>query len=89
MNCLNCDADFHETDIEVMDDWDLQLCDVCEGELQKNKSGLSDWNYLKKELTILTKGDNFLTAFSAGEVIKKMKSLERRTLVSNKKASQK
>jgi hypothetical protein len=78
MKCLNCDLIFHETDIDVMEDWDLQLCDDCEGELLANKTGLSEWGFLKKELTILTKGDNFLTAYSAGEVLKKMKSLERR-----------
>jgi hypothetical protein len=78
MKCLNCNINFHETDIDVMEDWDLQLCDYCEGELFKNKAGLSNWNFLKKELFILTKGDNFLTAYSAGEVLKKMKSLERR-----------
>ncbi|CAN7221565.1 hypothetical protein [Rossellomorea sp. LjRoot5] len=80
MKCLNCDVNFHETDIEIMEDWDLQLCDDCEGELIENKTGLSEWEFLKKEMTILHKGDNFLTAFSAGEVIKKMKSLERRSL---------
>jgi hypothetical protein len=78
MKCLNCELVFHETDIEVMEDWDLQLCDECESEFVKNKTGLSEWDYLKKELTFLKKGDNFLTAYSAGEVIKKMKSLERR-----------
>jgi NAD-dependent SIR2 family protein deacetylase len=78
VKCLNCDTNFHETDIEIMEDWDLQLCDECESELLENKTGLSEWDFLKKELTILTKGDNFLTAFSAGEVIQKMKSLERK-----------
>jgi hypothetical protein len=78
MKCLNCYLDFHETDVDVMEDWDLQLCDECEGEFLKNKNGLSEWGYLKKELTILTKGDNFLTAYSAGEVLKKMRSLERK-----------
>jgi NAD-dependent SIR2 family protein deacetylase len=78
MKCLNCNNEFHETDIDVMEDWDLQLCDDCEGELLENKSGLSKWGFLKKELVILTKGDNFLTAYSAGEILKKMKSLERR-----------
>jgi hypothetical protein len=77
MKCLSCNVVFHETDVDVMEDWDLQLCDDCEGELLANKTGLSEWDFLKKELIILTKGDNFLTAFSAGEVLKKMKSLER------------
>jgi NAD-dependent SIR2 family protein deacetylase len=78
MKCLNCDVVFHETDVDVMEDWDLQLCEECEGEMLKNKAGLSKWNFLKKELIILTKGDNFLTSYSAEEVLKKMKSLERR-----------
>jgi NAD-dependent SIR2 family protein deacetylase len=78
MKCLECAKEFHETDADVMEDWDLQLCDDCEGEFLKNKTGLSEWGFLKKELTILTKGDNFLTAYSASEVLKKMKSLERR-----------
>jgi NAD-dependent SIR2 family protein deacetylase len=78
MECLNCKVVFYETDIEVMEDWDLQLCEECESEFLKNKTGLPKWAFLKKELIILTKGDNFLTAYSAGEVLKKMKSLERR-----------
>jgi hypothetical protein len=78
MKCLNCDLVFHETDIDVMEDWDLQLCDECEGEVLKNEAGLSEWEFLKKHLIILSKGDNFLTAYSAGEVLKKMNSLERR-----------
>jgi hypothetical protein len=78
MKCLNCNLEFHETDVDVMEDWDLQLCDDCEGELLKNKTGLSEWDFLKTELIILTKGDNFLTAYSAEQVLRKMKSLERR-----------
>jgi NAD-dependent SIR2 family protein deacetylase len=78
VECLNCHVVFHETDIDVMEDWDLQLCEECERELLKNKVGLSRWNFLKKELIILTKGDNFLTAYSAEEVLRMMKSLERR-----------
>jgi NAD-dependent SIR2 family protein deacetylase len=78
MKCLNCDVTFHETDIDVMEDWDLQLCDDCEGEVLKNETGLSEWEFLKKHLLILSKGDNFLTAFSASEIIKKMDSIERK-----------
>jgi hypothetical protein len=78
MKCLSCEIIFSDSDIGVMEDWDLQLCDECEGGLFENKAGLSNWNFLKKELIILTKGDNFLTAYSAGEVLKKMKSLERK-----------
>ncbi|MCA1058105.1 hypothetical protein LCL96_04130 [Rossellomorea aquimaris] len=78
MNCLNCNIEFSESDIGVMDDWDLQLCDDCEGEVCKNEVGLSDWEFLKKHLIILSKGDNFLTAFSANEIIKKMDSIERK-----------
>jgi hypothetical protein len=78
MKCLNCDLVFHETDIDVMEDWGLQLCDDCEGEMLKNEAGLSDWDFLKKNLIILSKGDNFLTALSANEIIKKMDSIERK-----------
>jgi hypothetical protein len=78
MKCLNCNIKFHESDIDVMEDWDLQLCEECESEFLQNKEGLPRWSFLKKELIILTKGDNFLTAYSAEEVLKKMKSLELR-----------
>jgi hypothetical protein len=78
MKCLNCEIIFSESDIGVMEDWDLQLCEECESEFIRNKAGIPKWAFLKKELIILTKGDNFLTAHSAGEVLKKMKLLERK-----------
>jgi hypothetical protein len=76
LKCLNCNIEFGESDIGVMEDWDLQLCDDCEAEVVNNEGGLTEWDLLKKHLITLSIGDNFLTAFSANEIIKKMDSIE-------------
>jgi hypothetical protein len=79
MKCLKCGLTFSESDIGVMEDWDLQLCDACESEASKLfEKSLDKWDFLKLELNLFKRGKNKSTARAATEVLKLMQSIDYR-----------
>jgi hypothetical protein len=79
VKCLKCGLTFSESDIRVMEDWDLQLCDACERESFKMfEESFNKWDFLKLQLKLFKRGNNKSTAKSANEILELMKSIDYR-----------
>jgi hypothetical protein len=80
LKCLECFVELHSSDVEVMEDGDLQLCDSCESEMYARANSLNDWDFLRLQLSLLKLGDNKVTSQSADVILKFMDRIQMRTI---------